>query len=202
MSSKFANKKSLIISAAILSFFLALMIYALKQDPNFTPSQLVGEQAPTISAPVAQGGSFNSQDIFHHNRWVVVNFWSSYCNVCRNEAPEIENFYQTVTLKSNENPYFLSINIQDDKETIKQWQNNYKQSFPVIQDEQGLISLKYGVTGTPETFFIAPDSTVKYRVAGQVSKDFILNFIAWLEKHPTASQEEATKALINIRSNS
>ena len=202
MIKKKSNKKTLIISGIILAFFMFLMIYALKQDPNFNPSQLVGEKAPSITEPIAQGGTFDSSNTFNKGRWVIVNFWSSFCYVCRSEAPEIENFYQTVSLKSPSNPNFISINIQDDKETIAQWQSNFKQTFPVVQDLKGLISIRYGVTGTPETFFIDPNSIVRYRVAGALNKRIILNFISWLDKNPNASQDEATKALMNMRYNS
>jgi cytochrome c biogenesis protein CcmG, thiol:disulfide interchange protein DsbE len=202
MNNNNSSKKNLFISGIVLVFFLSLMIYALKQDPNFNPSQLVGEKAPAISASIAQGGTFHSSDTFNEGRWVIVNFWSSFCYVCRGEAPEIENFYQTVSLKNKRNPNFISINIQDDKETIDQWQRDYKQTIPVIQDIKGLISIRYGVTGTPETFFIDPNSIVRYRVAGALNKRIILNFISWLEKNPNVSQDKATKALMNMRSNS
>ena len=202
MQKKNFNKKNLIISGSILIFFMSLMIYALKQDPNFTPSQLVGEKAPIISAPISQGGSFNSENSFNKGRWVVLNFWSSYCVVCRSEAPEIENFYQTISLNSATNPELVSINIQDDKEAISQWQSNYGQTFPVVQDTKGLISIQYGVTGTPETFFIDKNSVVRYRIAGAVNKNIILKFIDWLEKNPNSSQDDATKALMNMRNNS
>lgn len=202
MQKKNYNKKTLLILGSILIFFMFLMIYALKQDPNFTPSQLVGDKAPVITASVAQGGSFNSDNTFNKGKWVILNFWSSYCVVCRSEAPEIENFYQTVSLTDPKNPSLVSINIQDDKETIAQWQNNYNLTFPVVQDLKGLISIQYGVTGTPETFFIDPNSVVRYRIAGSVSKKMILKFINWLEKNPTASQDDATKALMNMRNNS
>ena len=109
MQKKNFNKKNLIISGSILIFFMSLMIYALKQDPNFTPSQLVGEKAPIISAPISQGGSFNSENSFNKGRWVVLNFWSSYCVVCRSEAPEIENFYQTYEFSTKDGQLKLSI---------------------------------------------------------------------------------------------
>ena len=202
MQKKNYNKKTLIISGAFLIFFLSLMIYALKQDPNFTPSQLVGEKAPVISASLAQGGSFNSENIFNKNRWVILNFWASYCVVCRSEATELENFYKSVSLINNTNPNFVSINIQDDKDTILQWQSNYNQSFPVVQDINGLISIQFGVTGTPETFFIDKNSIVRFRIAGEVNKFIILKFIDWLEKNPNSSQADATKALMQMRNNS
>lgn len=202
MSKNKFSKKTLIITGIFLFFFMLLMIYSLKQDPNFTPSQLVGRNAPNFSANIAQGGNFNSLNTFNKGRWVIVNFWSSVCIICRREAPELEFFYKTVTLANINYPDFISINIQDNKETILQWQTNYQQTFPVIQDIDGLISIRYGVTGTPETFFIDPKSTVRFRVAGTLNKNIILDFITWLENNPNANQNDATKALINLRNNS
>ncbi|MGY3803377.1 TlpA family protein disulfide reductase [Pigmentibacter ruber] len=202
MQKKKFNRKAIFASVFGILLFLALMIYALKQDPNYNPSQLVGEEAPIISAPLSTGGSFNSDQYFQKNKWVILNFWSSFCYVCRGEAPEMEYFYQLTQQKNEKFPYFVSINIQDNTETIKDWQKNYGQSFPVVQDLKGLISIQYGVTGTPETFFIDPQAKVRYRVAGQINRNIILRFIEWLEKNPTANQTEVTKAFIALRSNS
>jgi cytochrome c biogenesis protein CcmG/thiol:disulfide interchange protein DsbE len=202
MKAKQHNTKALIFSGIAIVLFFLLMTYALKQNANFTPSQLVGNAAPDFSATIAQGGHFNSKESFNSGRWTVLNFWSSFCIVCRNEAPDIEDFYQSVTLKNNSSPQLISINIQDSKETILQWQKNYNQNFPVIQDIQGLISIQYGVTGTPETFFIDPQSQVRYRIAGQIDKNLIINFIHWLEHNPTSTQEDATQYLIKLRSSS
>ncbi|KAB8030628.1 TlpA family protein disulfide reductase [Fluviispira multicolorata] len=198
------NKKTLVFSGIILIIFMSLMIYSLKQDPNFNPSQLVGKEAPSFVAEDTNGRNINTKDIFLKDNWVVLNFWSSFCVVCRSEAPEIENFYKTVTLNSDniKKPTFISINIQDDKKSILEWQQNYGQTFAVLQDTKGLISVRYGVTGTPETFFIDPNGIVRYRIAGQISKNLIFNFISWLEKNPSATQEEVTQALKTVRSNS
>ncbi|RDB35325.1 TlpA family protein disulfide reductase [Spirobacillus cienkowskii] len=202
MKAKKHNTKALFFSGIVIFLFFLLMTYALKQNANFTPSQLVGHVAPDFSAPITQGGLFNSQESFKSGRWTVLNFWSSFCIVCRSEAPEIEDFYQSVTLKNNSSPQLISINIQDSKETILQWQKNYNQNFPVVQDKQGLISIQYGVTGTPETFFIDPHSQVRYRIAGQIDKNLIIKFINWLDSNPKSTQEDATQYLIKLRSSS
>ncbi len=199
MKTKKTNKKTLIFSGIIVLIFMSLMIYSLKQDPNFTPSQLVGKTAPEFLGEKTNGDKINSNDILNKGNWVILNFWSSYCIVCRSEAPEIESFYKEI---EHDKITFVSINIQDDKNSILAWQQNYGQSFPVLQDSKGLISVRYGVTGTPETFFIEPSGKVRYRVAGQISKNLIFNFMKWLEQNPAATQEEATQAIITVRSTS
>jgi len=190
--------KNLIISIIVVAVFAFLMIFGLKHNPNFTPSQLVGKPAPTFTAQLASGNTFNFNANTLQNKWVVLNFWSSSCYVCRDEAHELQNFYQTVSTTNANNPQFLSVNIQDDTNAIMQWQKDFSQTFPVIKDTQGLISVNYGVTGTPETFFISPNNIVRYRVAGAVNKNIILNFIDWLNKNPQATEDEATKSLTKI----
>jgi cytochrome c biogenesis protein CcmG/thiol:disulfide interchange protein DsbE len=195
MQKKSSFKKSLLWSLAVIAAFGALMIYGLNHNPSFNPSQLVGKKAPAFTAMTNKETTFQSSSIFEKKQWKVIHFWTSSCYICRSEAPEVENFYQNVTLKSPTNPIFVSINIQDDPNTIAQWQKDYGQTFPVVEDSQGLISVDFGVTGTPETFFVDPRGVVRYRIAGSVTSHTILSFIHWLEAHPQSSQDEATKGL-------
>lgn len=174
-------KKNLFLSFLIISTFALLMAFGLRRNPNFNPSQLVGKSAPAIAAPLLPSGEFQSAAVFAKGSWVVVNFWTSSCFICREEVPELENFYRTTLEKSGVPTQFVSINIQDDAQTIKDWQKNYSQTFPVVEDTQGKISLDYGVTGTPETFFIDPKGIVLHRIAGSVSRATIVKTLTKLQ---------------------
>lgn len=192
------SHRNLIISFAVVIVFALLMIFGLKHNPNFTPSQLVGKEAPSFKASLTTGVSFDYSKEKYKGKWVVINFWSSSCYVCREEAHDLQDFYQTVSLSKKYNIQFLSINIQDTSKDIVQWQRDFSQNFPVIEDSKGLISVNYGVTGTPETFFIDPSNTVRYRIAGAVNKKMILNFIHWLHNHPMATESESAQGLTKI----
>ncbi|MES2615042.1 MAG: TlpA disulfide reductase family protein [Bdellovibrionota bacterium] len=192
------NRRNLFLAISIVAVFAFLMIFGLKHNPNFTPSQLVGKRAPSFTAQLSTGNQFQFKTNEQSNSWTILNFWSSSCYVCREEAPELQSFYQTVTLMNKNNPQFLSVNIQDDTKSILEWQKSFSQTFPVMEDTKGLISVDYGVTGTPETFFIDPNRIVRYRLAGAVNKKLILKFVNWLSKNPTATESEAVKTLISI----
>jgi cytochrome c biogenesis protein CcmG/thiol:disulfide interchange protein DsbE len=187
--------KGLIISFVTLAIFAFLMIFGLKHNPNFNPSQLIGKKAPSFQAPLATGKLFSYDSAESSSHWTLINFWSSSCYVCREEAKDLEDFYKTVTLTKVTNPLLLSVNIQDDSPTIFQWQKDFAQTFPVIRDTKGFISVDYGVTGTPETFFIDPNNVVRFRVAGMVNKNLILKFIQWLTEHPKANESDAVRFL-------
>lgn len=191
-------KKNIFISILFIAAFAVLMIYGLNHSSQFNPSQLVGKPAPIFTAPLAGGGNFFSSKEYEKKLWTVVNFWTSSCYVCRNEAAELERFYKETKAEKPQKINFISINIQDSAQDIFDWQKNYGQTFPVVSDQKGLISVNFGVTGTPETFFIDPQGTVRCRVAGELNQKTILTFINWLTAHPHSTQEEAQHGLSQL----
>jgi len=184
---------------AALVIFTGLMIYALNRDANFVPSQLVGKPAPTFVANTAQGTSFDFASLAGKGRWVVINFWSTTCVVCRVEAPELERFWREDASRPDSPIQFLSVNIQDDIKDILNYQKDFSLSFPVVADQTGKISLDYGVYGTPETFFISPEGVVRHRVAGEVDRNTILAFVDWLKNNPDISPGQAIDGFGRIR---
>lgn len=191
------NKTGLYWSLICVAVFTALMLFGLKQNANFTPSVLVGKPAPSFTASLYPIGEFQSDIVVNKKKWTVINFWSSTCVVCREEAQELEQFYQTTSGQKNNDPTFISINIQEDVQTIAEWQRDYKQTFPVVMDKNGHISILFGVTGTPETFLIDRDGIVRYRIAGTITTDFIFKFIDWFESHKDATETEARNQFEN-----
>ncbi len=182
---------------AITSFVL-LMLFGLKKNPNFTPSQLIGRQAPVLEGESTSGEKvafFASNSGDEEKHWTVVNFWTTSCSVCRAEAPSLQKFYTEISQKKKTNPQLVSVNIQDRLSSVVNWQKTYGQTFLVLLDTQGFLSLNYGVTGTPESFFVSPEGVVKFRVAGEMNDVFIMKLITWLDKNPSSQEQDLNKIL-------
>jgi cytochrome c biogenesis protein CcmG, thiol:disulfide interchange protein DsbE len=201
------SKSGLVWSGVALALFLSLMIYAMTHDPNALPSQLVGKAFPDFQSSFAQGGDIQlSQVRGTEKRWTVINFWNTTCVVCREEAPELERMYQTslqpsaTTPDGHAFPKFLSVNIQDPQDAILRYVESFRLSYPIVLDKLGRISLDYGVTGTPETFFIDTDGLVRHRVAGAIDLNSMVAFIDWLEKNPSTDATQAMAGFLKIRS--
>lgn len=198
-STNSGKRKFALVSFSAIFIFLALMVYALKRDAQFVPSQLINKSAPVFASQTAQGSTFDLKQYAGQGRWVIVNFWSTTCVVCRYEAPELERFYEMTTKQGSAGPIFVSVNIQEEAPLIMSYQRDHRLSYPVVMDLVGKISLDYGVTGTPETFFIDPKGVVRHRVAGEVDNDSIFRFIDWLEKNPNLAPDEALRDFAQIR---
>lgn len=193
------KKSGLYIALAVLFVFTGLMVYALNRDANYVPSQLVGQPAPTFVGNTAQGSSFDLASVAGRGKWVVINFWSTTCVVCRVEAPELERFWREDASRTDSQVHFVSVNIQDEIKDILSYQRDFSLSYPVVADRSGKISLDYGVYGTPETFFVNPEGVVRHRVAGEVDRNTILAFVDWLQKNPTVTPQQAIEGFGRVR---
>lgn len=199
MNTQNKSKKGFYAALAGLLIFTGLMIYALNRDANYVPSQLVGQQVPDFSAATAQGSNFELKKVLGQGRWVVINFWSTTCIVCRTEAPELERFWREDVSKPSSRFVFVSVNIQDQIKDILNYQREFALSFPVVADLTGKISLDFGVYGTPETFFVDPEGRVRHRVAGEVDQNTIIAFADWLEQNPTITPLQAIEGFGQVR---
>ena len=70
----------------------------------------------------------------------------------------------------------LGINIDEDIEDAKNFVNQYKISFTTLKDDD-FITIKYGVTKIPETFFINTEGKIISRVSGTLTKEKIISLL-------------------------
>ena len=122
----------------------------------------IDKPAPPISMPLYNGGgSITASD--YVGKPVVVNFWASWCGPCRQEAPIFERLSQEY---GERGVLFIGVNIQDSEADAEAYLSEYDITYPNGRDEDGSISVDYGIIGIPVTFFINRDGVVQRRWAG------------------------------------
>ena len=109
----------------------------------------VGQPAPNIEGTLIDGKPFSLQA--NKGKVVLVNFWASWCEPCREEMPAIEAF-----LKKNKSKGFEVLAITMDKpsdmEQAKQITRNY--SFLFAEKKQMDYSDYGRIWRIPSTFII------------------------------------------------
>ena len=121
----------------------------------------VDKPAPPINMPLYSGGDITAAD--YAGKPAVVNFWASWCGPCRQEAPIFERLSQEY---GERGVLFIGVNIQDAEADAEAYLRGYDITYPNGRDEDGSISVDYGVIGIPVTFFINRDGIVQRRWAG------------------------------------
>jgi cytochrome c biogenesis protein CcmG, thiol:disulfide interchange protein DsbE len=84
-------------------------------------------------------------------RPIVLNFWASYCDICRQESPAIAKVAAAVGSKV----WFLGVDTEDEQGAALKFISRYGISYRVVSDVNGVVAAKYGVPGLPVTVFIS-----------------------------------------------
>lgn len=82
---------------------------------------------------------------------IVLNFWASYCSICRQESPAIAKVAATAAGKVR----FLGVDTEDEQGPALKFISKYGITYQVVSDVNGVVAAKYGVPGLPVTVFIS-----------------------------------------------
>lgn len=147
---------------------LCLIQPALASDlPDFTLSDLHGK-------------SHSLSD--YRGKWVLVNYWATWCPPCLEELPELEIFHS----KSEGKAVVLGVNMEDiSKADLQAFVEDQFLSFPilpagaVIPDEQRLGN----IPGLPTSYLVSPAGKVVAYQPGPITMQAIRRFIQRYEKN-------------------
>lgn len=100
---------------------------------------------------------------------VVLNFWASWCLPCKAEAPRLQKAWES---RRADGVVFLGVDAQDFRSDARRFMKRFGITYPVVYDGQGSTLGHYGVTGFPETYFVARDGKLAgERVQGEISDE-------------------------------
>jgi cytochrome c biogenesis protein CcmG, thiol:disulfide interchange protein DsbE len=134
----------------------------------------VGDPAPAGPLPQLDGSGEGSVADYH-GRWVLVNFWASWCVPCRDESPALESFHRT-----HSGPRFtvLGIDTRDLSDDGLGFVERYGVSYPQLRDGDGDRADDFGTTGVPESFLVDPKGRLVLIRRGPVDRSYLDRYVA------------------------
>lgn len=184
------------LGALCAAAFLALLVYGVvARSPNTTIDDALARRtapaAPGFRLPVLNPGGDPGDRL--RPVWrraaqderidlaelrgvpVVLNFWASWCQPCREEAPLLQRGWESAR---RQGLLFLGLNQQDAREDAMTFLSEFGQDFPNVKDPTNATSRRWGMTGLPETFFITSDGLVAFHVIGTLSAEQLRQGVA------------------------
>jgi cytochrome c biogenesis protein CcmG, thiol:disulfide interchange protein DsbE len=133
-------------------------------------SLAVGDQAP--DKKLTRLGSPGTGEIAdYRGKWVLVNFWASWCEPCKAEAPALESFQQA---HAGDRFTVLGVNLDDTTDDALVFVRNYGLTYPQLREGDGADRRDaFGMTGFPESFLIDPQGDVALIWRGPVDERFL-----------------------------
>lgn len=104
----------------------------------------VGEPAPDFSLKTLDGRTVKLSS-FEGKKVVLLDFWATWCNICKRELPKINKDYKKYRDRGYE---VLSIVLNDTApRRIRRLRKEKKLEFPILIDSNERVSSLYGLEG-------------------------------------------------------
>ena len=99
---------------------------------------------------------------------VMLDFWSSWCPPCREEAPALARAYEIYRDRGVE---FVGIAIWDSNSAARRLLERHDVTYPNGPDERGRIAIDHGVRGIPEKFFVNREGRLARKFIGPMTME-------------------------------
>ena len=129
------------------------------------------DRFPEFEVTTANGETLHLSDL--RGKYVMIDFWSSWCPPCRAEAPVLVEAYEKWSERGVE---FVGISIWDNERAVVPFMESRGITYPVAIDD-GTLTVEFGVRGIPEKFLLDRNGEIVRKVIGpntQRSLDDIL----------------------------
>jgi cytochrome c biogenesis protein CcmG/thiol:disulfide interchange protein DsbE len=156
--------------------WLALGAFALWSTRGFEPAAHfgVGGHLPEFSAVLTDGSTFSTSE--QPRRVTVLNFWASYCEPCRAEAPLFSDAQAAgVRVVGLSTEPFTQAEVERRARALGM-------QYPVGVATPALMS-RFGVQALPTTYVVAPDGVVVLSRVGGLARSELDSALARARKH-------------------
>jgi cytochrome c biogenesis protein CcmG, thiol:disulfide interchange protein DsbE len=123
--------------------------------------------APRAATPLpVLGGHGKSSLASLRGRVVVLNFWASWCEPCKSEAPVLERDW---TSYRNRGVVFLGVDYHDLASDARRFVSAHALTFTMLKDGSGKVTGSYGISQVPETYVLDRQGRVVAHLAGPIT---------------------------------
>jgi len=167
-----------------LKFFITLLVFFIpnalnSKELNDLKNLVIYDDQKEISEISFKNGEDKNVLLSEYeNKLLILNFWATWCEPCKEEMPSLENLQNNTNFK---NLKILPINIgQEDKNSIKNFFSEVNiKTFEIFYDSDVKLAKKFSLRGIPTSILINKDGYEFAKIIG--SLDFEdPKFVNWL----------------------
>lgn len=126
---------------------------------QYLPSLETGAEAPDFEAPDVMDNPVKLSD--YRGKYVVLDFWATWCKDCRAEMPALKSLYTAFAPKGVE---FLGVSFDTDRKALVEYclDNDipWMQACNEMKWKENPISIAYDLHWIPTMFLVDPEGKV------------------------------------------
>jgi thiol-disulfide isomerase/thioredoxin len=101
----------------------------------------------------------------HRGKVVLVNFWATWCEPCREEMPSIQRLRDRM---GDRRFAVLLVNVDEPQTRVRRYVEEARLELPTLVDAGKRATRDWSVKVLPASFLVAPDGRVRYRSIGDI----------------------------------
>lgn len=137
------------------------LIKPLKEAAEASMKVAVGSKYTDIKAQDADGAEVALSSVVGEGKWVLVDFWATWCGPCRGELPYLRDAYGKYADKGFE---IFGVSLDNDAENWKSFVPENGMTWinviDVTPDKETPAAAAYGIRSIPSNFLISPDGEI------------------------------------------
>lgn len=160
---------------------VGLLVYGVTaQSTSRTLDELVASHHYPAAPQAARrlqvlGATGGSSLASYRGTVVVLNFWASWCEPCRVEAPLLQRAQQTLRAHR---ATVLGVSYLDASPDSQAFVRRYHLTYPELRDTDGEFARAYGTNQLPESFIVDRFGHVVAISRGEIGQSFVRRAIA------------------------
>lgn len=128
------------------------------------PEGLVGKDAPFLTYKDSQGNEIKIGD----GKVAIIYFWQTNCSACSTMIPFLNRMQEEYGPKGL---VVLGIGVMESVLRSEKYKADKGAKYPLIPDQQGKVTIGFGINLTPSAFVIRPDGKVAMFMVGYKQAD-------------------------------
>lgn len=161
--------KTRAVKVALELLVIVLVFFAVK---TYLQRDLAQGFAPPLQGTLIDGQTVNLQSL--QGKPVLVYFWATWCPVCKMQNGSVDSISEDHTVVT------VAMNSGSDLE-IEAFLEEKQLDFPVIADDSGVITERFGVSGVPTSFILDSDGSIAFTEVGYTT-EWGLRLRLWMAK--------------------
>ncbi|MEY2421408.1 MAG: cytochrome c biosis protein CcmG, thiol:disulfide interchange protein DsbE [Acidimicrobiaceae bacterium] len=146
--------------ALVMMLLVAVLITRKSATDRADFNPLIDKAAPEIVGTTLDGKPFDIDQL--QGKWVVVNFFATWCVPCQQEHPYLVSFDRRHT--QSDDVQLISVVFNDDVPAVRDFYAKNGGEYPVVDGDQGRMALDYSVIRVPDTYIIDQFGIVRARI--------------------------------------
>jgi thiol-disulfide isomerase/thioredoxin len=120
-----------------------------------------GGATPPLALTDVGGRAYRLDE--YRGKVVLVNFWASWCEPCREEMPSMNRLRASLAGRPFE---VLAVNLAESESRIRRFMEQVPLQFPVLMDRDSAAAKAWRARLLPVSFLVGADGRIRYAAVG------------------------------------